>query len=165
MKTCPVPNSQRPIEEFKQLRESWFFSWAIKSRSNIYKNLIVSWIIIFPIIFTISTGSFSLKGYPLKMLEISSIFSLIVPLILTIRLLVGWNYILKRLVSEQVEYEESGWYDGQTWEKPLEWREKDLLIANYEVKPIIKQLFTILRTIVFVIVTSSVMYKLYQVKL
>ena len=33
--------------------------------------------------------------------------------------------------------EETGWYDGQTWEKPIEWQNKELLIAEYDVKPTI----------------------------
>jgi hypothetical protein len=39
-----------------------------------------------------------------------------------------------------VEYEESGWYDGQVWEKPVAWRQQDLLVANHEVKPVLWRL-------------------------
>ena len=39
-----------------------------------------------------------------------------------------------------VEYEESGWYDGQVWEKPVEWRQQDLLVATHEVKPVLWRL-------------------------
>ena len=42
--------------------------------------------------------------------------------------------------SENIEYEESGWYDGQVWEKPIDWRAKDLLIAQHQVKPILNHL-------------------------
>tara|TARA_B100000941_G_scaffold152906_1_gene108408 strand:- start:269 stop:400 length:132 start_codon:yes stop_codon:yes gene_type:complete len=42
------------------------------------------------------------------------------------------------LTSEKVEYEESGWYDGQVWIKPLVLKEKESLIALIEVKPILK---------------------------
>ena len=44
------------------------------------------------------------------------------------------------MLSESVDYEESGWYDGQTWEKPLSWREQDLLVARHEVRPILGRL-------------------------
>tara|TARA_B100000212_G_C27241704_1_gene476194 strand:- start:548 stop:796 length:249 start_codon:yes stop_codon:yes gene_type:complete len=59
---------------------------------------------------------------------------------MTIRLFLGWNHIYKRLRSERVEYEESGWYDGQVWIKPIELKEKESLIASLEVKPILKSL-------------------------
>ena len=52
----------------------------------------------------------------------------------------GWTYVMKRLLAETVDYEESGWYDGQIWEKPLSWRERDLLVARYEVRPILGRL-------------------------
>jgi hypothetical protein len=48
--------------------------------------------------------------------------------------------VRKRLVSERVEYEESGWYDGQVWEKPLTWRQRDLLVASHQVGPILRRL-------------------------
>ena len=38
------------------------------------------------------------------------------------------------------EYEESGWYDGQVWEKPVAWRQQDLLVANHEVRPVLQRL-------------------------
>ena len=55
--------------------------------------------------------------------------------LLLVRQWLGWTYVMQRLLSESVDYEESGWYDGQTWEKPLSWREKDLLVARHEVRP------------------------------
>ena len=61
-------------------------------------------------------------------------------MLLLIRQWLGWTYVHKRLLSERVEYEESGWYDGQVWEKPLSWRERDLLLAQHEVRPILGRL-------------------------
>ena len=61
-------------------------------------------------------------------------------MLLLTRQWLGWTYVHKRLLSEQVEYEESGWYDGQIWEKPLAWRERDLLLAQHEVRPILGRL-------------------------
>ena len=50
------------------------------------------------------------------------------------------SYVHRRLVSEKVEYEESGWYDGQVWEKPLAWRQQDLLVAQHQVRPVLSRL-------------------------
>jgi len=54
-----------------------------------------------------------------------------------VRQWLGWTTVLKRLLSERVEYEETGWYDGQFWEKPLAWREQDWLVASHQVRPIL----------------------------
>ena len=65
----------------------------------------------------------------------------------------GWNYNFDRLLSEKIDYEKSGWYDGQTWEKPIEWREKDILIAYHEVKPII----TLIKKTLIIVVTLTLL--------
>ena len=74
----------------------------------------------------------------------------------SIRLYLGWNHIFNRLISEKVEYEESGWYDGQVWEKPLVLREKESLIASIEVKPILKNLIQIF-SIISVLALSGIL--------
>ena len=76
------------------------------------------------------------------------------PILLLSRQFLSWIYIYKRLNSENIEYEESGWYDGQVWEKPIDWRSKDLLIAQYQVKPILDHLKMILIILSTAILTS-----------
>ena len=73
--------------------------------------------------------------------------SLTIPFLISIRLYLGWNHIFKRLTSEKVEYEESGWYDGQIWIKPVNLKEKESLIALLEVKPILKNLIQVISLI------------------
>ncbi len=139
-KTCPVPKNQIPSAEFEQLKASWFFSWPIKKNNFIDKALITSWILVLPVVTTIATGSWELKNNPVQLYVVSIIISLISPLLLTIRQWMGWSYISNRLLSEKITYEESGWYDGQIWEKTIEIRAKELLIAQYEVKPILERI-------------------------
>jgi hypothetical protein len=66
--------------------------------------------------------------------------ALLLPLLLLVRQWLGWSYVHRRLVAERVEYEESGWYDGQVWEKPLPWRQQDLLVARHQVGPVLQRL-------------------------
>ena len=87
--------------------------------------------------------------------------SLSLPLLITIRLYLGWNHVFKRLTSEKVEYEESGWYDGQVWEKPLVLKEKESLIASIEVKPILKNLIQIF-SIISILVLSGILFFQYS---
>ncbi len=56
------------------------------------------------------------------------------------RLYLGWLYVRDRLYSTTVFYEESGWYDGQTWIKPQEVLTRDRLIVTYDIKPILQRL-------------------------
>ena len=75
---------------------------------------------------------------------------------ISIRLYIGWNHVFRRLTSERVEYEESGWYDGQVWIKPLLLKEKESLIALIEVKPILKNLIQIC-SIISVLALSGIL--------
>ncbi len=137
---CPVPKEQRPLKEFCQLKESWFFSWPINSQNKLNEALFKSWLIILPVNILISTGSLTVKDDPVKLLLLSITISFGMPLILLVRQLLGWKYIRERLKSTIIEYEESGWYDGQAWEKPLMWRNQDLLIVQHDINPIINRL-------------------------
>jgi len=136
---CPVPVEQQPLNEFIELSNSKIFSWP-KTKKSLILILIKFWAGAFALFLVISSGSVYFKTYLLKYTLLSFFSSLTIPLLISIRLYLGWNHIFKRLTSEKVEYEESGWYDGQVWEKPLVLKEKESLIASIEVKPILKNL-------------------------
>jgi len=137
---CPVPLNQRPLNEFNSIRNSWIISWPLLEKSVFYRKLLYSWILIEPISLIISYGSNYLKDNIFDLTLISLTSALLFPILLLTRQWLSWIYIYKRLTSENIEYEESGWYDGQVWEKPIDWRAKDLLIAQYQVKPILNHL-------------------------
>ena len=151
---CPVPLNQRPLNEFNNIRNSWIISWPFLERNIFYRKLVISWLFITPVSFTISYGSDYLKNNIYELLFISFTASLAFPVILLIRQWLSWVYIYKRLNSEKIEYEESGWYDGQTWEKPIDWRAKDLLIAQHQIKPVLKHLEVIIVLLISVIISS-----------
>ena len=147
---CPVPKEQQPTNEFLELSNSKIFSLA-KTKKKFSIILISIWLIAFLIFLVISSGSTFFKTYILKYILLSFFGSLSVPLLITIRLLLGWIHIYKRLTSEIIEYEESGWYDGQIWIKPIELKEKESLIASIEVKPILKNLTQVTSVIISLI--------------
>ena len=147
---CPVPKEQQPTNEFLELSNSKIFSLA-KTKKKFSIILISIWLIAFLIFLVISSGSTFFKTYILKYILLSFFGSLSVPLLITIRLLLGWIHIYKRLTSEIIEYEESGWYDGQIWTKPIELKEKESLIASIEVKPILKNLTQVTSIIISLI--------------
>jgi|TARA_B100002019_G_scaffold277203_1_gene276776 hypothetical protein len=143
---CPVPREQQPTNEFLELSKSMVFSWP-KTKKTLILVLFKFWVGTFILFLIISSGSIYFKTSILKYILLSFFSSLSIPLFISIRLYLGWNHIFKRLTSERVEYEESGWYDGQVWIKPLVLKEKESLIATIEVRPILKniiQIFTII---------------------
>jgi len=155
---CPVPKEQQPTNEFIELSNSRLFSWA-KSKRNFSIILIFSWIITFILFLIISSGSVYFISNLLKYIFLSFFSSLSLPLLITIRLYLGWNHVYKRLRSETIEYEESGWYDGQTWIKPLELKEKETLIASLEVKPILTNLTQTTSVLITLILTGTLIFQ------
>ena len=153
--TCPVPKEQQPTNEFIELSKSKIFSWP-KSKKLLSIILIKFWIVTFILFLIISSGSVYFKDFLLKYILLSLLSSLSIPLLITIRLYLGWNHIFKRLNSEKVEYEESGWYDGQIWIKPLNLKEKESLIASLEVKPILK-ILTQISSLILIILLSGIL--------
>ncbi len=161
---CPVPQNQRPLNEFNSIRNSWIISWPIQAKNIFYRKLIFTCIYTLPICLIISYGSDYLRNDLFGFIFISLSSSLIFPLLLLFRQWLSWKYIYKRLNSESIEYEESGWYDGQIWEKPIDWRAKDLLIAQHQVKPIIDHIKNIINFLIFIALASFTFISLYIYK-
>jgi len=155
---CPVPREQQPTNEFIELSKSTIFSWPKKKKSLILV-LIKFWLGAFVLFLVISSGSIYFKTNFLKYFLLSLFSSLSIPLLISIRLYLGWNHVFKRLTSEKVEYEESGWYDGQVWIKPLVIKEKESLIASIEVKPILKNLIQTFSIISLIGLTGILLFQ------
>ena len=155
---CPVPKEQQPTNEFIELSKSTIFSWP-KSKKVFLFILLKFWLVTFTLFIIISSGSVYFETSILKYILLSFFSSLAIPFLLSIRLYLGWNHIFKRLTSEKVEYEESGWYDGQIWVKPINLKEKESLIAFLEVKPILKNLIQVLSLIVIFALSGILLFQ------
>ena len=158
---CPVPKEQQPTNEFIELSKSIIFSWP-KTKKSLVIVLIKFWVGAFFLFLVISSGSIYFKTSLLKYILLSFFTSLSIPLLISIRLYLGWNHVFKRLTSERVEYEESGWYDGQVWIKPLVLKEKESLIASIEVKPILKNLIQILSIISVLGLSGTLLFQYFK---
>jgi hypothetical protein len=137
---CPVPKEQQPVNEYEELQSSGFFGWAKLAPAQYITKLV--WVGIWSSIVTapLAEASFSIAKFPLQF-AIWTIGGCLIFIALTaVRLYVGWNHVRNRLNSETVFYEESGWYDGQTWIKTPEILARDRLLVSYEIQPIIKRL-------------------------
>jgi len=137
---CPVPPEQQPLREYEQLCRSWFFTWPASGVPPLLRALLLSWLVVLPLTLVVAGGSIPLQHDPPRLVAAGVVAALLLPLLLLLRQWLGWSYVHRRLVSDRVEYEESGWYDGQVWEKPVSWRQQDLLVARYQVSPVLQRL-------------------------
>ena len=134
---CPVPVEQRPLQQYEELRQSWFFRWADPDLLVCIKPFALCWLVATPLTTVVASGSTALQQDPPRLLAAGLVGALVLPLLLLVRQWLGWSLVLDRLLAECIEYEESGWYDGRLWEKPLEWRQKDWLVAKHQVLPLL----------------------------
>ena len=137
---CPVPPEQRPLEEYGQLQRSWFVAWPAGGSLPLARALLLSWLLVLPVALLVAGGSITLRHEPLRLTMAAATAAGLLPLLLLSRQWLGWTYVRQRLVAETVAYEESGWYDGQEWEKPIAWRQQDLLVARFQVDPLMRRL-------------------------
>ena len=147
---CPVPFDQQPLNEFYALKNSCFFSFfGFKLSKYIYRVLSVCCISILlsaPLILVSINFSWNLFIF-------DEFFCIILFLsLILIRLYLGWSYVVYRLFSATIFYEESGWYDGQIWIKTPEMLTKDRLIGTYYVLPLLRRIkFTFIVLSIFLL--------------
>ncbi|KAL2471963.1 Protein of unknown function (DUF1230) [Abeliophyllum distichum] len=130
---CPVPLDQQPINEYRALSNSFPFSWASGSLVEycarlfatgasfaLFVGLPVSWF-----------GSVGPKSEPLRLVLGAASSGFFVVTLAVVRMYLGWAYVGNRLLSATVEYEETGWYDGQIWVKTAEVLARDRLLGSF----------------------------------
>ncbi|KAK9273218.1 hypothetical protein L1049_018025 [Liquidambar formosana] len=121
---CPVPLDQQPINEYQNLSNSFPFSWASGDLG-----LPVAWF-----------GTVGPDSEPLKLVLGAVSSGILVVTLAVLRMYLGWAYVGNRLLSATVEYEETGWYDGQIWVKTAEVLARDRLLGSFSVKPVLGRL-------------------------
>lgn len=137
---CPVPLEQRPIHEYEKLKESWLFDWGILAIGQYSKK--IAWVCFWSAVFAapLAMSTFAPTEKPLQFALSSGVGICFFAGLFLSRIYLGWNYIKNRLKSDRIFYEESGWYDGQTWLKPTAMLDRDRLIVSYEIEPILTRL-------------------------
>lgn len=138
-----VPEGQRPVNEYLDVTSQPLFGWAAtKSGSmGLFLRLSVFYCTIFGLVcYPISGATFTQEGYAFQKIAASNVGAMFVVLLLVFRLYAGWEYIGQRLSSKVIEYEETGWYDGDWEEKTETEMRRDRLLFNNEVRPVVERL-------------------------
>lgn len=145
VRLCPIPYSQRPSNEYNNIKNSFKFSWTFQSSKNFYKSLMKSIAINYLIAYVITLNMDNKNAF-INLKSIAELFLITSVLSITYLLqsYLACLYVYKRLMMSVVTYEESGWYDGQTWVKSKEVLVQDRLLGLYELRPIIIRLETVL---------------------
>ncbi len=137
---CPVPHEQQPLTEYEELRQTWPFCWVVFEDNRYWSRLAWVWALSWLAVGPIAAASFPPAKAPLRFFLSGAAGSMGSVLLFATRIFLGWAYVRRRLQERAVVYEESGWYDGQVWEKPPEVLARDRLIASYQLGPLVRRL-------------------------
>lgn len=158
--TCPVPAEQQPINEFRELQDSWFFGWMMLGWRGYIMKLVWlwgwSWLIAGPL----AAASFAPQKSGVQFFLCGAAGAGAFVVLTLLRLYLGWCYVRDRLLKETIFYEESGWYDGQTWTKPSEILTRDRLIVSYQVQPILQRLQQTFGVLLLLVLGGSLIWNL-----
>lgn len=138
--SCPVPQKQRPINEYMELVQSNFFNWPIQKEDILIQKILKSFSFFFIFCFPFSNLFYSLNQSWIFLFLVNTSCTIFIIFLILLRLLLAWTYIKKRLYSPSVFYEESGWYDGRVWVKSKNILVQDRFIYTYQVLPAIRKL-------------------------
>ncbi|XP_059657061.1 uncharacterized protein ycf36 [Cornus florida] len=139
---CPVPPDQQPINEYQSLSTSFPFSWASGDFVEYCSRLFVTGAS-FALFVGLPVSWYGSVGVEWDLSErvLGAVSSGILAVTLAVvRMYLGWAYVGNRLLSATVEYEETGWYDGQIWVKTAEVLARDRLLGSFSVKPVLSRL-------------------------
>ena len=137
---CPVPAEQQPLNEYQDVRESWFYGWGSRDLAGYLKPVAILWLVGWVVAGPMAAASFAPAKHPLSFSLSGALGALVLPVLALLQLYVGWAHVGGRLRETTVPYEESGWYDGQLWVKPEEVSNRDRLIVDYEVQPVLQRI-------------------------
>ncbi|MBE9003610.1 CGLD27 family protein [Fortiea sp. LEGE XX443] len=137
---CPVPTEQQPLNEYEELKTSWLFRDCTLNWREYITNITWIWGFSWLVSGPVAAASFPLQKYTVHFVLCGAAGASLGVILVLVRMYLGWRYVRDRLYSTTVFYEESGWYDGQTWIKPQEILTRDRLIVTYEIKPILQRL-------------------------
>ncbi len=129
---CPVPENQKAINDYIQLKE--------KISTKHYKNSKQLDLTIAFFIFFVFLNIFNSNKENLFILFIT--FYLFI-LSKDLFIFLQWNNIYSNFTLPRLFYEEGSWYDGEIWEKPMFLIKNEKLLATKKIKPILTTFFSI----------------------
>lgn len=140
-----VPEAQRPVNEYLDVTSQPLFGWASNESGS--AGLLLRLGILYGVVFgavcwPISGQTYTGDDFMLQRLASSNVGDLLFIIFVLIRIYSGWGYLGSRLKSKVVEYEESGWYDGDFELKGKTELQRDKFLYTQEVKPVIDRLKT-----------------------
>ena len=138
---CPVPKDQRPASQLGELEESAVLGWPALGTSAYAARMCGLFGFFYVVIaYPVACGSYDPATEFAACVVSATVGALGATAAMALNMYNGWSYVRDRLLSATVEYEETGWYDGQVYVKDPEMLARDRLLGTYTVRPIVEML-------------------------
>jgi len=138
-----VPEGQRPVNEYLDMKQAPLFGWG--SNEVGLRGLLIRLGIVYAVVFAavgypIAGATFTQDGYLLQKIAAANVGTLGFEIALLVRIYSGWGYVGSRLRSKVIEYEETGWYDGNFEPKTEAEMKRDKFLYQSDVQPAVERL-------------------------
>ena len=111
---CPVPRDQRPSSQLKELQESPLLGWGGLELPGYLARLGFLGAFFYVVLaYPIASVSYDPRTQGLEAIICATTGTCVATAAISLLIYNNWSYVRDRLLSATVEYEETGWYDGQ----------------------------------------------------
>ena len=127
--------------QFKELQGSPLLGWGGLDLPGYLARLGFLGAFFFVVLaYPIASVSYDPRTQPLEAIICATTGTCVATAAISLLIYNNWSYVRDRLLSATVEYEETGWYDGQVYVKDPEMLARDRLLGTYTVRPIVERL-------------------------
>ena len=138
-----VPEAQRPVNEYLDISRQPLFGWPATGSQGFLVRLGIMYAAVFAIVcYPIAGATYTQEGYLLQKIAASNVGAMSLMGVLMIRIYSGWGYLKTRLTSKVIEYEETGWYDGDIELKTEAEMKRDRFLYKDKVQPVVERVKT-----------------------
>jgi len=160
---CPVPDDQKPINEYLSLKENNFLNWgnlSSKKSKTFFLRLFLTFFFFFSLFSFFSLGQLNFFSFSTFFhIFLENLFNtLVIIQFFLLIILIRWITINQKFQNSRLIYEEASWYDGQIWEKPFFLIKNDKLISTQKIEPILEA------TIKIFFIFLSFLFLVFQLK-
>lgn len=138
-----VPEGQRPVNEYLDMKQAPLFGWGSNEvgLEGLLIRLGIVYAVIFLLIgFPIAGATYTQDGYLLQKIAAANVGTIGFEVALLVRIYSGWGYVGDRLKCKNIEYEETGWYDGNIEPKTEAELKRDKFLYQSDVQPAVDRL-------------------------
>lgn len=144
---CPVPEEQKPIHEYLQLKENDFTNWVTFGKEQYFQKLASFTLNLFGFFSLLQFSKYQEVDYLLETLVETLLLALLGLSFLFLVNYARWKQVEIRFRKSRLFYEEASWYDGQIWEKPLGIVKNDKLLSTQKIQPLLQRILRTLFTL------------------